>query len=74
MGDITANQVIGLVNLCIRRKEAMVLMLHSIEEHPSDTWSWQMKKFQKLCDFLIDQIGLGNLKITTVSQLYDEIR
>lgn len=74
MGDITANQVIGLVNLCIRRKEAMVLMLHSIEEYPSDTWSWQMKKFQKLCDFLIDQIGLGNLKITTVSQLYDEIR
>ena len=74
MGDITADQVIGLVKLCIRRKQAMVLMLHSIEEHPRDTWSWQMKKFQKLCDFLVAQKGLGNLEITTVSQLYDRIR
>ena len=74
MGDITSDQVIGLLKICIRRKQAMILMLHSIEEHPLNDWSWHMNKFQKLCDFLISQREADNLKITTVSQLYDEIR
>lgn len=74
MGDTTAHQVIGLLNLCIRKHSAVILMLHSIEKNPHDTWSWNEKKFIDLCEFLSQKNFSGELKAVTVEQLYDDIK
>ena len=74
MGDITAKQVIELTKLCIRRKQAMILMLHSIENSPEDAWSWQTKKLEELCAFIKKEQSNGRLRILTVAELYKEIR
>lgn len=72
MGDTRVSQILALIELCIRRKSAVILMFHSIEKEPQDTWSWREDRFLNLCRYLVDQRKKGNLQIYTVERLYEE--
>lgn len=74
MGDISAKQVMALVTLCAKKKQALILMLHSIEDTPRDTWSWSRQKFEALCRYLAAQREAGRLDVKTVQELYELIR
>lgn len=74
MSDITVEQVAGLIDMCIKHRCALILMLHSIEERPQDPWAWSVSKFQTLCNYLVEQKDCGKLDIETVKNMYELIK
>lgn len=73
MGDISAEQVIALAELCTEKQLVLVLMLHSIGNVP-EPWSWSPEKLKKLCDHLASQRTLGRLELRTMEQLWEGTR
>ena len=51
MGDASAGQVLALVRDAIRRRGALVLMLHSVSDDvfKNDNWTWKREKLETLC-------------------------
>lgn len=72
VNDITWQQVVCLVKEAVRRKEALVLMFHSIDES-SDSWSWSNEKFIKLCDYLSNLQREGLVELCTTDYLFETI-
>ena len=70
MGDITASQVLALVRDCVKRRGALVLMLHSVEPEPdrADPWSWQEEKLRRLCQALTELQDRGLLRVCTCAE------
>lgn len=52
MNDTTWKQVACLVRECIKKRGALTLMFHSIDEG-SSSWSWSPKNLIRLCDYII---------------------
>lgn len=45
----------------------LVIMLHSIVEHPSNDWEWCINSFSKLCSFLHSDIK--NIRVATIEEV-----
>lgn len=58
MNKATVDQVQGIVQEAIKKKKDCILMFHSIVESDSpfiyDDWSWDRKKFEELCEWLVE--------------------
>lgn len=76
MGDVTAAQVLTVVRDCVRRRGALVLLLHSVEPHPAegDVWSWSEAKLRRLCDALLEMESRGVLRVCTTADQFRELR
>ena len=70
MGDITDRQVLALVRDSVKRRGALVLMLHSVEPEPagSDAWSWSEGKMRRLCAALETLREQGKLTLCTTME------
>lgn len=70
LGDTTASQVLALVRDCVKRRGALVLMLHSVEPEPdrADPWSWQEEKLRRLCQALTELQDRGLLRVCTCAE------
>lgn len=74
--DTTVEQVCALVNDCIRKNNAITLILHSIIDDCSeeDAWSWEAKKLERLCDFLQEKQNQGSLSLCTTKELLQKLQ
>lgn len=73
MRDTSVKEVMAAVNDAVRRRGAVVLMLHSIEEDVSneDNWTWKRSKLEELCDELTQLQHEGKLfMLTTIDQYH----
>ena len=72
MKDATMRQVLSVVRACVRRRGALVLMLHSILEDVSgeDNWSWERAKLEALCRELKKLEQEGKLTLCTTMKQY----
>ncbi len=66
-------QVACLVDECINRKGALILMFHSISED-FDNWSWSTENFTKLCDHLLILQKQGKIELCTTNYIFEKIK
>lgn len=73
--ETSFRQVRALLELCIRTNASITLMFHSIlpDCGKDDVWSWDIKKFEKLCNYLIEKRKEGKLDICTTKQLFEKL-
>lgn len=73
--DITAEQVKAIINLCIKRGGMLTLMFHSVVEDvmAEDNWSWERKKFEAVCEYLVLKQNEGLLNVCTTEVLNKSI-
>lgn len=72
MKDATVPQVLAVVKDCVRRRGAVVLMLHSIlDDVPGeDNWAWKKNKLEVLCKELVRLEKDGKLSLCTTIEQY----
>lgn len=72
MRDTSVKEVMAAVKEAIRRRGAVILMLHSIEEDVSneDNWAWKKSKLGELCDELKRLEHEGKLSLLTTIDQY----
>ena len=72
MKDATAGQVLSVVRSCVRRRGALVLMLHSILKEVSgeDNWTWERARLETLCRELKKLEQEGKLTLCTTMRQY----
>lgn len=65
LNDITFGQVRALVDACIKQKKILILQFHSIVDDAKhdDNWSWDKKKFELLCDYIVKKREQGSLDL-----------
>ncbi len=73
LNDTTVKQITALVTKCIKTKGALTLMFHSIEDNPTNAWSWSFDNFNNLIDCLNSFRKSGLLDILTTTQLFDRL-
>ena len=66
--DTTVGQLKRLIIRCIKEKKALFLMFHSVDSIADDTWTWDEKKLQALCRYLINKRAEGSLQLCTVKK------
>lgn len=75
MHKATEQQVLALINTSERQNKDCVLMFHSIlsegDRFYEDTWSWDKKKFEHMCEYLKIHSDAGLLKIVKLAELAD---
>ena len=72
--DTTWKQVASLIRECIKKRGALVIMFHSINED-SDNWSWSSEKLIQLCNYIQNLQKKGSpVKLCTTAYLFDQIR
>lgn len=73
--DITVRQVKAIVNRCIKQGGALTLMFHSVVEDMTkeDNWSWEKRKFEALCQYIVQKQNEGLLDVCTTKELYKNI-
>lgn len=76
MKDATVRQVAAAVKDAVRRRGAVVLMLHSVLDDVSgeDNWTWERKKLEELCRMLLKMEQEGKLCICTTAEQYRMLR
>ena len=70
--DTSVKEVMAAVKDAIRRRGAVVLMLHSIKDDVSneDNWTWKRSKLEGLCDELTKLEHEGKLSVLTTIDQY----
>ena len=70
--DTKVEEVMELVRYAARRGGHLILLFHSIGEVPASerVWSYDEKKFRRLCDMLLHMDGAGEIRLMTTAQLY----
>lgn len=73
MKGTTAGEVMALVRSAVKRRGAVVLLLHSIRESTAgeDNWSWKRRKLLCLCKRLSALEQQGMLCMCTTARLHD---
>ena len=76
MRDATVKEVMAIVRSAVRRRGALVLMLHSICESTEheDNWSWQRDKLVRLCESLCELEQQGKLYLCPTVVQYEQLR
>lgn len=72
MRDATFRQVLSVIKLAVRKRGAVVLMLHSVDDRPrtDDNWTWDKKKMDALCNELVRYEQEGMLSLCTTFTQY----
>ncbi len=73
LADTKPEQIKGLVDDIVNRKEALVLMFHSIGGEANDPWTWDTGKFRKLCAYLLWLKSEEKIELLTVQNLVRKI-
>lgn len=75
MKDTTYGQVKALIDLAIKRRCALTLMFHSVVENTEkeDNWSWERRRFLKLCEYIDIKRQEGLLEVMTTQELAQEL-
>ena len=75
MKDATVKQLEAVLRSCVRRRGALVLMLHSIEaeDRDEDNWTWRQDKLERLCDTLLTLSRRGQLEVCTTAEQFDRL-
>ena len=75
MKDATVKQLEAVLRSCVRRRGALVLMLHSIEaeDREEDNWTWRQDKLERLCDTLLTFSRRGQLEVCTTAEQFDRL-
>ena len=73
--DTSFRQVRALLGHCVRNNASITLMFHSIlpDCGKDDAWSWDEKKFEKLCNYLVEMRGKEKLEICTTKQMFEKL-
>lgn len=73
--ETSFRQVRALLDHCIRTNASITLMFHSIlpDCGKDDVWSWDTKKFEKLCNYLVEMREKGKLEICTTKQMFEKL-
>ena len=76
MRDATVKEVMAIVRSAVRRRGALVLMLHSICESTEheDNWSWRRDKLVRLCESLSELELQGKLHLCPTVVQYEQLR
>lgn len=76
MRDATVSQVMAVVKSAVRRRGALVLMLHSIADDAlgDDNWTWGRTKLEALCRELLLLEREGKLYICNTATQYQLLR
>ena len=76
MKNTTVAQVKALVRSAVRRRGAVILLLHSIRENTAgdDNWSWRRDKLSCLCDSLSSLERNGKLRICTTAHQFEQLQ
>lgn len=73
MNRTTVNQVKTIISEAIYQQKDCILMFHSIvsEGNPyfNDTWSWDRKKFNELCEWLVEMSSKSKIQLLTIGDL-----
>ena len=74
--ETSFRQVRALLEHCIRTNSAITLMFHSIlpDCGKDDAWSWDAKKFEKLCNYLVEKREEGKLEICTTKKMFEKLQ
>ena len=67
-------QVKAIIDIAVRRKEAVTLMFHSIDDKKDDTWTWDKRRFCKLIAYLLQLRNQQKIEMLTVRDLHQAIR
>lgn len=77
MADNTYEQIVSLVEWCVKKKYWCVLMFHSVlsenEEGYNDNFSWDLEMYRKLCEYLSEKSGVVDF-MTTKEAYYHKCR
>ena len=67
MGNTSVPQVLAVVRDCVKRRGALVLLFHSVDEDAAscDAWSWSREKMQVLIAVLLAMQKQGTLALCT---------
>ena len=60
--DTRVRDIIRLIDENKNRDKVLVLMFHSIVEHPMDEWEYSIEDFSKLCEYLRKHVKVKTLK------------
>ena len=76
MKDTTVSQIMSVIKSAIKRRGALVLMFHSIEQSlvDSDNWSWSKAKMQFLCEELCQLEENGRITVCTTRELFKRLQ
>lgn len=71
--NTSVNELMAVIRSAVKRRGAVILMLHSVLEDTAgeDNWSWKQKKLLRLCVRLSDLEQQGKLCLCTASRLYE---
>lgn len=73
MNRATVNQVKTIIEKAVYQKKVCVLMFHSIVGDDSpyfhDTWSWDRRKFEDLCEWLVKMSSDNRVQLSTMKEL-----
>ena len=76
MKGTTTGELMALVHSAVKRRGAVVFLLHSIREHTTgeDNWSWKRRKLVCLCNRLSALEQQGMLCMCTTARLYNQLQ
>ena len=72
LSDIKVGEIKSLIDRAVKRKQACVLMFHSIVDKSEvhDAWDYDKEKFEDICRFVNEYQREGVLEVTTSMNIY----
>lgn len=73
---ISVGELKAVINYAVKKRQACVLMLHSIvaDDSITDNWDYPASQFDKLCSFLANMQQQDKLQVLTSNDVYHRLK